>query len=139
MAPCSTCSPRIRYPRLRRLLELKRQLVDATACPATYLCADLRGTLTTPPRQQQQQVPPMPQTQPAFHLASLMPIKADVVLIDAPLGCYDWHSVPSASNDESSMTWSWDDVAQLPIPLLAAKERWVPSKEAIRHCSQHFG
>lgn len=69
-----------RYPRLQRLLELKRQHVDASASPSTYLAADLRQSLTPPP--------PSHLTGGPFHLATLIPVKYDVVLIDAPLSCY---------------------------------------------------
>ncbi|CAO1616261.1 unnamed protein product [Parajaminaea phylloscopi] len=104
------------YPRLRRLLECKRQLLDSTACPPTYLGADLRHSLAPPP-------PPALHGRGDFHLATLIPVKYDVVLIDAPLSCYDWNSVPSSSNLESEQVWSWQDISELPISLLAAKER----------------
>lgn len=72
-----------RYPRLRHLLDLKRDLINASAIPPTYLCADLRDTLGPPPPVKAAQSPGSP-----FHLATLMPVKYDVVLIDPPLNCY---------------------------------------------------
>lgn len=108
-----------RYPKLRRLLDLKQDLVDRSATPSTYLAADLRHSLRPPPPHSSHHG----LTKGDFHLASLMPVKYDVVLIDAPLSCYEWDSVPSASHRLSNQTWSWEEVSQLPIPLLAAKER----------------
>lgn len=74
-----------RYPKLHRLLEIKRGLVDASASPATYLATDLRDSLGPPPSNAQR---PAAGDGAPFHLASLMPVKYDVVLIDAPLPCY---------------------------------------------------
>lgn len=70
----------IEYPRLRRLLEHKRKILQQVSSPATYLAADLKDSLSPPP--------PPNRVAEKFHLATLMPVKFDVVLIDAPLSCY---------------------------------------------------
>ncbi|PWN20931.1 MT-A70-domain-containing protein [Microstroma glucosiphilum] len=110
------------YPKLHRLLEVKRGLVDASASPATYLGTDLRDSLGPPPGNAQRSGAA---DGGPFHLASLMPVKYDVVLIDAPLPCYEWDSIPSSTSTHDDQTWSWEDLEELPIPLLAAKESFV--------------
>lgn len=67
------------YPKLLRLVELKRTLVDNCAAPPTYLCADLKDSTAAPPSS--------PNTS-RFHLTTLVPVKYDVVLIDPPLASY---------------------------------------------------
>lgn len=106
------------YPKLRRLIELKRALVDNCSAPPTYLCTDLRESTGAPPPLSQ-----VANVGDRFHLATLVPVKYDVVLIDPPLATYEWNSVPSATNREAREIWSWDQISELPIPLLAAKER----------------
>ncbi|CAD6974166.1 unnamed protein product [Tilletia controversa] len=87
--------------------------------------------------------PQIPAPQP-FHLSALMPIKYDVVIIDPPLEVYDWEGVPtrksgasgldgpqipfaqtSAAAPDPKQTWTWDQIANLPIPQLTAKESFV--------------
>ncbi|KAN0065563.1 regulatory protein [Thecaphora frezii] len=60
----------------------------------------------------------------AFHLGSLMPIKYDVVLIDPPLETYEWEEIPSPGGAGCG-SWSWDEIAALPVPQVAAKESFV--------------
>lgn len=92
------------YPKLKRLVQLKDSLVTRVAHPPTYLKADLRK----------------------FNLGSLIPVKYDVVLIDPPLEAYEWEGTPTASTSQvGKSTWTWDEVASLPIPQLAAKESFV--------------
>ncbi len=98
------------YPKLKRLVELKDALVTRAAHPPTFLRTDLRPSLL-PFRD--------PRSTGKFHLGSLIPIKYDVVLIDAPLEAYAWEAMPTAS------TWTWGQIAALPIPNLAAKESFV--------------
>ncbi len=109
------------YPKLKRLVQLKDSLVTRVAHPPTYLQADLRPSLE-PFRD-----PSRPPTQ--FHLGSLIPVKYDVVLIDPPLEAYEWEASPvastSAKTDTSPSTWSWEEIAALPVPQLAAKESFV--------------
>ncbi|CAO1634446.1 unnamed protein product [Sympodiomycopsis kandeliae] len=107
------------YPKLRRLVDLKQTLVDSSAAPPTYLRTDLRDSINAPPL-----ISHGTEVE-RFHLATLVPVKYDVVLIDPPLAAYEWASVPSSSNRQSQRVWSWDEVSELPIPLLAAKESFV--------------
>ncbi|SJX66171.1 related to KAR4-transcription factor required for gene regulation in response to pheromones [Sporisorium reilianum f. sp. reilianum] len=109
------------YPKLQRLVQLKDALVTRVAHPPTYLQADLRpslGSFRDPSRSSDQ-----------FHLGSLIPVKYDVVLIDPPLEAYEWEASPAASTSASagtaSATWSWEEIATLPVPQLAAKESFV--------------
>ncbi|KAK0556191.1 regulatory protein [Tilletia horrida] len=193
------------YPKLKRLVEIKEDVVSAKAHAPTYLYADLRASLVPNSYQanrrnhqhqyQQQRTEsgstlggadasepssskgsrtgsivtslsnatsmtsvsgtsssaaaayPVPQP---FHLAGLMPIKYDVVIIDPPLEVYDWEGVPSRKSGASGLdgppqqassaqqggtatgvspdpkqTWTWDEIASLPIPQLTAKESFV--------------
>ncbi|SNX83472.1 related to KAR4 - transcription factor required for gene regulation in response to pheromones [Melanopsichium pennsylvanicum] len=108
------------YPKLKRLVQLKDSLVTRVAHPPTYLQADLRTSLRPfrdPSRSINQ-----------FHLGSLIPVKYDVVLIDPPLEAYEWESTPTASASVTSgaaSNWSWEEIAALPVPQLAAKESFV--------------
>ncbi len=106
------------YPKLKRLVQLKDSLVTYVAHPPIYLQTDLRpslGPFRDPSRSSDQ-----------FHLGSLIPVKYDVVLIDPPLEAYDWESAPCASTcSTAASTWSWEEIAALPIPQLAAKESFV--------------
>ncbi|KAK0564107.1 regulatory protein, partial [Tilletia horrida] len=218
------------YPKLKRLVHIKEELVSARAHAPTYLYADLRASLvpasqhhhyqrrqqrsepvvikTAPPAslaaaeaieqtcksgtgrstavpsadgnqttsgitspsavtattsvttpasdssvstaQSPHSIPPPPSSttlpipQP-FHLSQLMPIKYDVVIIDPPLEIYDWEGVPSLKSGRSGLdevspslqqqqsdappdpkqSWTWDDIAKLPIPQLTAKESFI--------------
>lgn len=100
------------YPKLQRLVQLKDSLVNSIAHPPTYLQADLRPSL------QSYRTLRSPET---FHLGSLIPVKYDVVLVDPPLEAYEWEGQPSAMGQ----TWSWDNIAALPVPQVAAKESFV--------------
>ena len=109
------------YPKLQRLVQLKDSLVTSVAHPPTYLQTDLRPSLRPyrdPSRSADQ-----------FHLGSLIPVKYDVVLIDPPLEAYQWEASPAASTCTSASnadsTWSWEEIAALPVPQLAAKESFV--------------
>ncbi|TKY86022.1 hypothetical protein EX895_004847 [Sporisorium graminicola] len=109
------------YPKLQRLVQLKDALVTRVAHPPTYLQADLRpslGPFRDPSRSADQ-----------FHLGSLIPVKYDVVLIDPPLEAYEWEASPAAStsalSSSADATWSWEEIAALPVPQLAAKESFV--------------
>lgn len=114
------------YPKLRKLVETHSKLVEAAAHPPTYLQADLLQSLQPYRRGE------FPQDH--FHLNQLLPIKYDVVLIDAPLECYQWEELPDAPTLNPSGVgpdhllshsafWTWDQMAALPIPQLVAKER----------------
>ncbi|KAL9932988.1 hypothetical protein V8E36_008243 [Tilletia maclaganii] len=199
------------YPKLRRLVQIKEELVSAKAHAPTYLYADLRPSLIPPTQAQRRYqraeasaaaaatsaaatgseassnavtpsgsgsvgeggpegsslngsrtssvatslsnatsmtsfatpAPPSANTIPIprpFHLSALMPIKYDVVIIDPPLEVYDWEGVPtrrsgasgldssassSSTPPDPNQTWTWDELAQLPIPQLTAKESFV--------------
>ncbi|SPO32306.1 related to KAR4 - transcription factor required for gene regulation in response to pheromones [Ustilago trichophora] len=114
------------YPKLKRLVQLKDSLVTRVAHPPTYLQTDLRPSLEPfrdPSRSADQ-----------FHLGSLIPVKYDVVLIDPPLEAYEWEATPTASTSASPLdrkctgaasTWTWEEIASLPVPQLAAKESFV--------------
>lgn len=109
------------YPKLRRLVQLKDSLVTRVAHAPTYLQADLRPSL--------QPFRGTSRSTDQFHLGSLIPVKYDVVVIDPPLGAYEWEATPTASTSASSThkaaTWTWEEVAALPVPQLAAKESFV--------------
>ena len=60
----------------------------------------------------------------SFHLTSLTPIKYDVVLIDPPLETYEWEAIPNSA-PSAGRPWTWDEIAALPVPQVAAKERSV--------------
>uniref|UniRef100_V5E6M5 Uncharacterized protein n=1 Tax=Kalmanozyma brasiliensis (strain GHG001) TaxID=1365824 RepID=V5E6M5_KALBG len=106
------------YPKLKRLVQLKDSLVTYVAHPPTYLQTDLRpslGPFRDATRSTEQ-----------FHLGSLIPVKYDVVLIDPPLEAYDWEAPPASSTSgAANSTWSWEEIAALPVPQLAAKESFV--------------
>ncbi|EPQ30636.1 uncharacterized protein PFL1_01537 [Pseudozyma flocculosa PF-1] len=76
-----------------------------------------------PPSGQQPGPSPNPAAPRDFHLGTLMPVKYDVVLIDPPLASYEWEGVPSPSGGVA--TWTWDEIAALPVPQVAAKESFV--------------
>ncbi|CCF54297.1 hypothetical protein NDA11_003171 [Ustilago hordei] len=109
------------YPKLKRLVQLKDALVARVAHPPTYLRVDLRPSLE-PFRDPSRSTA-------TFHLGSLIPVKYDVVLIDPPLEAYEWEAYASASTSASTgaqaSTWSWEEIAALPVPQLAAKESFV--------------
>ena len=102
------------YPKLKRLVEVKASLAASLSHPPTFLQADLLPSTA----------PPTSMTAGMFHLATLLPIKFDVVIIDPPLESYEWESVPSGG-EQSSRAWSWDQVAALPIPQIMAKESFI--------------
>lgn len=142
-----------RYPKLKRLVALKNALVTSVAHPPTFLRADLRQSLGPPSNASRRNlsgprgaasalqgensgasgtitpagVLGSAPSRESFHLASLLPIKYDALLIDPPLEIYEWESPTSAvdTGPGTGGTWSWADVAALPVPLLAAKESFV--------------
>lgn len=85
------------------MLKAKAQLVASTAIRPTYHCTDLyrwiHGAL--PPE--------------------LAGMAYDVIVLDPPLASYRWDepSLPKAP------CWSWEDIAALPIPQLAARDSFV--------------
>lgn len=95
------------YPQLQRLHDAKAAATDATAGPATYLRTDLRASL------------PGHTKGGNVTINDLLPVKYDVIIIDPPLQTYAWDSATG------SHCWSWDEVATLPVPRLAAKESFV--------------
>ena len=124
------CPARPRYPKLAKLLSVHSALVKQHAHPPTYLHADLR----------------------TFHLPSLHPTKFDCILIDPPLEEYA-HAYPSrvaplsrlpppshgpSSEGEPARRpyWTWDEIAALPVPSIAANPGfiwlWVGSGRAHR-------
>lgn len=115
------------HPKRRRLLDLKAALVQASAIPRTYLCADLRAWLD-----------------PHASLGVLEAVGYDVILIDPPLFSYAWR----APHETRHACWTWDEVAQLPIPRLASRESFVflwvgdgrdDGLERGRDCLQRWG
>ncbi|WFD21652.1 mRNA (2'-O-methyladenosine-N(6)-)-methyltransferase [Malassezia equina] len=93
------------HPKLRHLLDLKAQLVDAAAIPPTYLRADLRAWLPAP-------TPP--------NLGVLETLRYDVILVDPPLASYAW-----AAPHEAHACWTWDEIGALPVPQLASRDSFV--------------
>lgn len=108
------------YPKLRRLVEAKANLLANISHHPTYLEADLLHSVgvfnTTNSTGADMRNP--------FHLTDLLPIKFDVVIIDPPLESYEWESVPSGGID-AKQVWSWDQIAALPIPQIVARESFV--------------
>ncbi|WFC97920.1 mRNA (2'-O-methyladenosine-N(6)-)-methyltransferase [Malassezia yamatoensis] len=93
----------VEHPKLRQLLDVKQELVNTTAIPATYLCTDLKSW--------------SPSTLPN----ELRGIPYDMMIIDPPLESYSWDE-PSLSREP---VWSWDEIAALPVPQLAAHHSFV--------------
>ncbi|KDN39256.1 MT-A70-domain-containing protein [Tilletiaria anomala UBC 951] len=121
----------IEYPKLRKLVEIHGQLVELIAHPPTYLKADLLQSLAPATR-----FDPAVDPSHHFHLNHLLPIKYDVVLIDPPLESYQWEAAPTAPSLNASgcgpkhlksagAFWSWDQIANLPVPQLVAKESFI--------------
>jgi len=115
------------HPKRRRLLDLKAALVQASAIPRTYLQADVRTWLD-----------------PHASLGVLEAVGYDVILIDPPLFSYAWR----APHESRHACWTWDEVAQLPIPRLASRESFVflwvgdgrdDGLERGRDCLQRWG
>jgi len=96
------------YPKLQKLITLHSDLVADHAHPPTYLEADLRS----------------------FELPSLLPVKYDCILIDPPLEEY----TKSHPTHAPSKPWTWDEIAELPIPQIANNPGliwlWVGSGKA---------
>lgn len=90
-----------RYPKLEKLLHLHTELVRQHACPPTYLTADLQK----------------------FHLAELLPVKFDSILIDPPLEEYARDYPTRVSGDHPY--WTWDELAALPIPQIASNPGFI--------------
>lgn len=107
------------YPKLRRLVDAKADLLNDISIPPTYLQADLLSSITGPSGTAKDD-----SDTGTFHLASLLPIKYDVVIVDPPLEAYEWESVPSGGKT-ARQAWSWDQVAALPIPQIVAKESFI--------------
>lgn len=87
-----------RYPKLQKLITLHSDLVADHAHPPTYLEADLRS----------------------FAITSLLPVKYDCILIDPPLEEYTKDHPTHAP-----ASWSWDEIAELPIPQIASNPGFV--------------
>ncbi|UZJ52324.1 hypothetical protein CBS101457_001644 [Exobasidium rhododendri] len=102
----------VEYPKLKRLVEAKSEILSSTSHPPVYLQADLTASLT------------FPTSSTSFHLARLLPIKYDVVIVDPPLESYEWESVPG-NRESDSRIWSWDQIASLPMPQIMAKESFI--------------
>jgi N6-adenosine-specific RNA methylase IME4 len=100
------------YPKLKRLVEIKSDILASVSHPPIYLQADLSSSTT------------VSSSVEAFHLAHLLPIKFDVAIIDPPLESYEWESVPSGG-EEARRVWSWEQVAALPVPQIMAKESFI--------------
>jgi N6-adenosine-specific RNA methylase IME4 len=111
----------IEYPKLKRLIEIKSGLLSSISHPPVYLQTDLLHSLQAPPTSA------TTSATSSFHLAKLLPIKYDVVIIDPPLESYDWESVPELGSENKSRNqlWSWDQIASLPIPQIMAKESFI--------------
>jgi hypothetical protein len=91
-----------RYPRLKKLIDLKHRLVDQFSHPPVYLPVDLR----------------------TFSLSSLKPMVFDSILINAPLQEYA-HNYPSSQVLQGQRPWTWDELEALPVPSLAATQSFV--------------
>lgn len=98
------------YPKLRRLLALKRQLVLEHAVPSTYLCTDLHTWRCPPPHA----------AWPAAWLA-LAAVGYDVILIDPPLRSY----AADAPHLAPAPCWTWAELAELPVPQLASRDSFL--------------
>ncbi|WFD29552.1 mRNA (2'-O-methyladenosine-N(6)-)-methyltransferase [Malassezia sp. CBS 17886] len=97
------------HPRLHRLRSVKSDLVQNTSTPPLYLRENLRSWLPS-----------------STDTATMLPREIagaafDVVVIDPPLASYHWQT-PALPHSE---TWSWDEIAALPVPALCAKEAFV--------------
>lgn len=110
-----------RYPKLAKLLSLHSELVKQHSSSPTILQANLRN----------------------YDLTQLLPTKFDCILIDPPLEEYarDYPTRLDLSSPSSSSTlsdskpyWTWEDLANLPIPAIAANPGfiwlWVGSGKA---------
>ncbi|KAA1123617.1 hypothetical protein PGTUg99_020923 [Puccinia graminis f. sp. tritici] len=106
------------YPKLKKLLQLKRSLVTSHAHPPTYIQADLR-----------------PNRPDSFNLLELSPARFDVILLDPPLKEYV-ENYPALSNepsiagcggppDQPRDYWDWDELENLPLPQIAASPGFV--------------
>jgi N6-adenosine-specific RNA methylase IME4 len=99
------------YPKLKRLVEIKSDILASISHPPIYMQTDLLNSTGV-------------SYSDSFHLANLLPIKFDVAVIDPPLESYEWESIPG-NGIESSQVWSWDQVAALPVPQIMAKESFI--------------
>ncbi|WAR59547.1 hypothetical protein PtB15_11B187 [Puccinia triticina] len=106
------------YPKLKKLLQLKRSVVTSHAHPPTYIQADLRPGRTD-----------------SFNLLELSPARFDVILLDPPLKEYV-ETYPSLASDPSIIRcggpsgqerdyWDWDELESLPLPQIAASPGFV--------------
>lgn len=107
------------YPKLKKLLQLKRSLVTNHAHPPTYIQADLRNDRTD-----------------SFNLLDLAPARFDVILLDPPLKEYV-ETYPHLASQHPSMVgcggpkgaerdyWDWDELEKLPLPQIAASPGFV--------------
>lgn len=53
-------------------------------------------------------------------------LKFDVIMVDAPLEAYEWEDPRAGMAAEAyseDAPWTWEEIASLPVPVLAAKER----------------
>jgi MT-A70 len=91
-----------RYPRLKKLVDLKHRLVDKISHPPVYLDVDLR----------------------TFPLGSLRPIVFDSILINAPLQEYALN-YPSSQVFQGQRPWTWEELEALPVPSIAATQSFV--------------
>lgn len=96
------------YPRLRRLLEAKREAVDQKAHPPAWLQRDLRE----------------------WPVTELLPGRFDVILIDPPLKeYYDLHPsrFPSYNPETPGRPpwWTWEELEALPVPQIAASPGFI--------------
>lgn len=103
------------YPKLKRLINAKADLLARISHPPAYVQADLLPSTKPASR---------PGATPQFHLSSLLPIKYDAVIIDPPLESYEWEGAPSSAK-YANEAWSWDQIAALPIPQIMAKESFI--------------
>lgn len=108
----------VEYPKLKKLLQLKKALVANHAHPPTYLQVDLR-----------------PSRPNSFNLLDLHPTRFDVILLDPPLKEYvdlyphlaDHPSISSCGGPigQERPYWSWDDLEALPVPQIAASPGFI--------------
>ncbi|XP_076074304.1 N(6)-adenosine-methyltransferase non-catalytic subunit METTL14-like [Mytilus galloprovincialis] len=106
------------YPKLRELIKLKDELIQATNIPPMYLKCDLEQ----------------------FDLMDLG-MKFDVILIEPPLKHYN-----IANGAVYDKYWNWDEIERLDIPAVAAQRSfmwiWCGNADGLergRNCLKRWG
>jgi len=102
------------YPKLRRLLELKREVIHNRNTPPAYLKCDLHST----------------------DLKLVLDMKFDVIVINPPLQEY-YRRAPAVNKENERSYWTWKDIMELKIEDLSANPSfiflWVGSAEGLEN------